>query len=372
MSTNTTNVIGYFNPNEYPLQLSLAEHNVVLQLPAKAYVIDRQGRLVNDPTLDRFVGKGKLARASNPKEQHEIILLRPVNDASQTAAPAAHQHSVSQAQRFDVKDGRVHAVKPVSTAPVVATPPPQSYNPVRGMTVEEAKKHRFIKPTRPVPEDFGADESTGAPKSGQEIPQIRYATDTVRDRKPAPLPPELTQPATPQQAAIIQGLEQAAAINPDDPNVLGKTASRVITETVPPIAPVALPKPQLDEPTAPAPTKFVAPPPPEQRVPTPVVSTEPEAVEASPEGGIVVEDELPETAPEQAPGTESTAPEVDLVTESRVEAALRVPPPPPLDSLACPECGKKVASPSRLRQHVRALHADKADAIMARFTPGSA
>src|SRR5512137_823000 len=268
-----TNVIGYFNPNEYPLQLSLAEFNMVLQLPAKAYVVDRTGRLVNDPVLDRFVGKGKLARASDQKQQVEITLLRPVNDPS--PVPAAHQHSVSQAQRFDTKDGRVVAVNPVNTAPQPATPPPQSYNPVKGMTIEQAKKLHLIKPTKPVPEDFGADESTGAPKAGQEIPTIKYATDTVRGRKPAPLPAELAQPATPQQQAIIAGLERAAAVNPEDPNVLSHVARTAVVETIqtPPVP--SLPPPVLDAaPTqpapAPAPRRLVPPPIPTNPTPTPM------------------------------------------------------------------------------------------------------
>lgn len=361
-TTNKTNVIGYFNPNEYPLQLSLAEHNMVLQLPPKAYVIDRTGRLVNDPVLDRFVGKGKLARASDQKQQVEITLLRPVNDVA--PQPAPHQHSVSQAQRFDTKDGRVVAVNPVNTAPQPATPPPQSYNPVKGMTIEQAKQLKLIKPTKPVPEDFGADETTGAPKSGQEIPQIKYATDTVRGRKPAPLPAELAQPATPQQAAIIQGLERAATSNPDDPNLLSQVARTAVAEAQGvPVTPTVFPKPLLTE--TPGPAKFVPPPPPEQRVPTTVVSTAPEA-EAS---GIVVEEELPGA-------TAETAPETDLQEEARVEAATRVPPPPlvtaPAAEIKCPECGKVVTNPSKLRQHATIKHPDKLAQIMAPYSPASA
>lgn len=364
MSTQSkTNVIGYFNPNEYPLQLSLAEHNMVLQLPPKAYVIDRTGRLVNDPVLDRFVGKGKLSRASDPKQQVEVTLLRPVND---TAAPAPnpHQHSVSQAQRFDTKDGRVVAVNAVNTAPQPVTPPPQSYNPVKGMTIEQAKAMKLIKPTKPVPEDFGADETTGAPKSGQEIPQIKYATDTVRGRKAPPLPAELAQPATPQQAAIIQGLERAATVDPENPNVLGQVARTVVTETVAqvapapqgvPVTPTVFPKPQLTE--TPGPAKFVPPPPPEQRIPTEVVETAP----AEEPSGIVVEDELP--------GAPASAPETNLEVEDRTEASLRVPPPPSVDAISCPECGKKVANPGRLKLHAAAAHKDKLAAIMAPYTP---
>lgn len=355
-----TNVIGYFNPNEYPLQLSLAEFNMVLQLPAKAYVVDRTGRLVNDPVLDRFVGKGKLARASDQKQQVEITLLRPVNDPS--PVPAAHQHSVSQAQRFDTKDGRVIAVNPVNTAPQVATPPPQSYNPVRGLTIEQAKKLHLIKPTRPVPEDFGADETTGAPKSGQEIPQIRYATDTVRGRKPAPLPAELAQPATPQQQAIIAGLERAAASNPEDPNLLSQVTRTAVVESIQP----ALPPPVLDEaplqppppPTPTAPRRLVPPPIPTNPTPTPMTILPPPVLDdATEEGGLVVEEEL----------TPSDAPQVpDTQAEDRAEASRRLPPPPPQDAIKCPICTNKTfAGTGLFLRHVRRYHSSQEAELMA-------
>ena len=351
--TTKTNVFGYFNPNEYPLHLSLAEFNMVLQLPAKAYVVDRTGRLVNDPVLDRFVGKGKLARASDQKQQVEITHLRPVNDPS--PIPAAHQHSVSQAQRFDTKDGRVVAVNPVNTAPQVATPPPQSYNPVRGLTIEQAKQLKLIKPTRPVPEDFGADETTGAPKSGQEIPEIRYATDTTRGRKPAPLPAELAQPATPQQQAIIQGLERAAAVNPEDPSLLSLISRTAVVEnTKAPLIP-NLPPPVLDEAKAPIP--LLPPPIPTNPTPTPMSILPPPVLDEAPESRLVVEEELTPT---------TTVPETQA--EDRAEASRRLPPPPSKDGIKCPICvNKTFAGTGLFLRHVRRFHSSQEAELMAPY-----
>jgi len=348
---NKTNVIGYFNPNEYPIQLSLAEFNMVLQLQPNTYVVDRSGRLVNDPVLDRFVGKGKLARASDQKQQVEITHLRPVNDGA--ATPAAHQHSVSQAQRFDTKDGRVVAVNAVNTAPQPQTPPPVSYNPVKGYSVEEAKRLRYIKPTRIVPEDFGADETAGAPRSGQEIPAIKYATDTVRGRKPAPLPAELVAPATPQQQAIIATLERAAGTNPDDPNVLSNV-SRTVVESNVPFVP-GLPKPVFGE--SPAPVRLTPPPIPTNPVPTAVVPLPaPVLVAEDTNEGLVAEEEL------GAP----VATEVDLQEEARVDAARRLPPPALADAIACPLCkGKTFAAKGLFLRHVRRFHEGKEAELMA-------
>jgi hypothetical protein len=353
---NTTNVIGYFNPNDHPLQLSLAEFNMVLQLQPKAYIVDRTGRLVNDPHLDRFVGKGRLARASDQKQQVEIILLRPVNDTA--AAPNAHQHSVSQATRFDTKDGRVIAVAPVNTAPQPPTPPPVSYNPVRGLTIEEAKRLRYIKPTRPVPEDFGADETAGAPKSGQEIPTIKYATDTVRGRKPAPLPAELAQPATPQQQAIIASLERAATSNPEDPNLLtqvSRTAIQEASQPLPPPIPIPapLPPPVLDQ----TPRRLVPPPIPKNPVPTAATIFPPPVLDEAPESTMIVEEELTPTT--TVPATQA---------EDRADAARHGSPPPELGAIACPKCSNKsFANRGLFLRHVRRFHSDAEAELMAPY-----
>jgi hypothetical protein len=357
LMTSKTNVIGYFNPNIYPLQLSLAEFNMVLQLQPKAYVVDRSGRLVNDPVLDRFVGKGKLARASDQKQQVEITFLRPVNDTSPT--PAAHQHSVSQAARFDTKDGRVVAVAPVSTASQPLTPPPQSYNPVRGLTIEQAKQLKLIKPTRPVPEDFGADETSGAPKSGQDIPTIKYATDSVRGRKPAPLPAELTTPATPQQAAIITSLEKAAVANPEDPNLLTHIA-RTTAESVQGVPPVVgLPKPVLDEVQESAsaqPVRLTPPPIPVNPTPTAIVTLPPPPEEVAAESSLIVEEEL----------TGQPASQTSTQAEDRADEARRLSPPPKVGTVSCPLCsGKSFANRGMFLRHVRLKHSDKEAELMA-------
>lgn len=369
-TTNLTNVIGYFNPNDYPLQLVLSEFNVTLQLPPKSYVVDRGGRLVNDPYLDAYVGKGRLSRASDPKQQVEITLLRPVNDPTPAPTPAPHQHSVSQASRFDTKNGVVVPVQAVSTAPMPPTPPPQSYNPVRGMTVEQAKAMRLIKPTRPVPEDFGADESTGAPKAGQEIPTIRYATDTVRGRKPAPLPAELAQPATPQQAAIVASLERAAATNPDDPNLLSGVARAAVAETLTPTAMPTLPPPQLTEaapppppPVAPIPARVTAPPIPVNPTPSQFTQLPPPVLEEAPQGGLVVEDELPGVG--EVPPVSATE---EITEADRVEAAQRVPPPPSDESFVCGACkSTPFASKGLLLRHVRRFHKELETELMAPY-----
>jgi hypothetical protein len=271
----------------------------------------------------------------------------------------------------------------VPVASAAAQPPaqpPQSYNPVKGYSVEEAKRLRFIKPTKPVPEDYGAEEGTGAPKSGQEIPMIRYATDTVRGNKPKPLPAELAQPATPQQQAIIAGLNQAAAVNAESPALLQEVARRVLTggEVSAPPVPVfhqpppgpVLPPPVLDASPG-VPPKLVAPPIPTN--PTPTVMTPLEFPKPVLTEGVLVEDELPavEGAPEDAP-----EPAAEVEIQDRVEAASRPKHPEINDeatgqspkAVTCPLCaGKKFAAPRYLRSHAQQLHPDQVEQLMAPY-----
>lgn len=346
MASTKTSVVGYFNPNSYPLQLSLAEFNLVLSLQPKAYVVDRSGRLVNDPILDRFVGKGKLARASDQKQTLDITYMRPVNDTSTEVKPT-HQHSVSQAKRFDTKDGRVVAVESTASVAQPTTPPPQSYNPVRGLTIEEAKRLNLIRPTKVVPEDFGIDETAGAPRSGQEIPLIKYATDSTQGRKPAPLPSELVSPSTPQQQAIIAGLQKSANLNPDNPNILSQVTREVV-----------LPKPTLVE-SVPAPAKLAPPPIPTNPVPTQMTQLPPPVLDDL-DSGMVVEEELEESS--------GTSTEEYIQQEDRVDASRKIDPPESVDNFDCGDCvDKAYANYGLLLRHVRRYHPGREAVLMAPY-----
>ena len=355
MSTSKTSVIGYFNPNDYPIKLDISAHNMVIMLEPKKYIIDRTGHMVNDPLLDSYVGKGRLSRASDPKQQVDIVFLRPVNPTPTPGQPGtAYTHAVSQATGFQVRDGRVQPVgmQPTAVAPA-QVPPPASYNPVRGMSIEEAKKLKLIRPTKPVPEDYGAEEGTGAPRSGQEIPEIKYATDTgPRGRKPRPLPAELAQPATPAQAATIAALERAASANPDEVPI--RPASGVAPIVIPATGPIpGLPKPQLTE-TAAAPTR-TAPPIPANPQPTQmmVAALPPPPVEE--EGGLVVDEELP---------TDPT-----VVIESDLPTTASITADDATGGITCPKCDGHAPFKNLglYKRHIRRYHPTEESVLLAPF-----
>jgi hypothetical protein len=338
----TTNVIGYFNPNDYSLSLAITEFNMNIQLAPKQYIVDRGGRLVNDPFLDNYVGKGKLSRASDKKKSVEIVSLVPYSAITQAAAVTqAAPHPVTQAVGFHKNSqGVTVPIGTSPTVPVVANPPPQSYNPVRGYSVEEARKLRLIKPVRSVPDDYGADESTGAPPQGSKIPPIRYATDAVRTPVKA-LPEGLAAPATPQQQALIAQMEQAANQNPDDPNLLGRVSTAVAARTIASNAPPAASSVPPPIPTNPQPTAISV-------LNPPAALPEPDLGQGQ-EATFVAEDELPENMA------------AAVVSPSRAA----VPPPPidedeaapPLPVLTCPQCaGKTFKNQGVLNRHNKKFH----------------
>jgi len=185
---------------------------------------------------------------------------------------------------------------PVMPKPMkMPEPEAASFNPVHGMTLEQAKKMRLVKPTRIVPEDYGAAESDGSPQHGGGIPEIKYATDTVRS-KPTALPKELTQipenaKLSPAQIALAKNLAETAAAVPvstgaDEPgfgNPVVETAAAMRAQ--PPVAPVAA-APDMDAPAS-APVleeeSGIAAGTPTEDLPTPVIDDAlPEPPDAEP------------------------------------------------------------------------------------------
>ena len=58
----TTNVSGYFNAAHWPVQLVLPSHNITLTLKPGDFILDRQGRKINDTYFEAFADSAQLAR----------------------------------------------------------------------------------------------------------------------------------------------------------------------------------------------------------------------------------------------------------------------------------------------------------------------
>ena len=364
MSTLKTNVVGYFNPNDYPMQIVVAEHNLTIQLQPKQYIVDRAGRLVNDPILDKYVGKGRLSRAINQKQQTEVVKLVGVNHVAPSGQPATQfSHPVYSATGF-IRDqnGQMSPVMATNTAPMPTVQPPVSYNPVKAMSVEDAKRLKLIKPTRPIKEDCGADDSTGAPLPGDRTPVIQYQTDTVRE-KTQPLPEALAQPVTTAQAQLVQGLQMAQRIDPENPRVLdqvGQAVRNLPVNTMPEV---------MVQPSAPPPTpmdllKKAPPPIPVNPAPTVMITNAP-LPEPEIGDGLVVEEEIATTFDSVSADNVPTAPTRVAVPPPPAEEVDEAGPATNAGTMKCPLCpSKDFNHPGYLKRHINNKHAAQATHLL--------
>jgi hypothetical protein len=355
-----TKVVGYFNPNDYPMQLIVSEHNLTLNLPPKSYVVDRDQRLVNDPLLDHYVGKGRLSRATGQKEV-QVILLAPLNRQPQPGQTAnAYQHAVSEAVGFQ-KDayGQTQPIIAKESVPVAAVPPPVSYNPVKALTVEQAKQLRLIKPTRRVPEDFGVDDGQGAPLAGEKVPYITHARDTTKAQV-EPLPEVVAKEINPTTKALVDSMGQASSA-PDideEPDVVARAIKEVTANPIAPPAPVAPPPPASSEPILEELRKPTAPPIPSNPQPTEIQLNQPLPDPIlEDDSGLVVDEEIP-----AKPGAAVPPPPLD----DDLEGTTVSPPQPTSSVLTCPKCpGVQCTTPGYLKRHINRKHPDEAVEMLA-------
>lgn len=357
MSNETTNVVGYFNPNDYPMQIVVAEHNLTLHLNPKQWIVGRSGAIVNDPILDKYVGKGRLSRASDKAKTVPLVRLEPLNKATPTGqVPANYQHPVFAATGF-VRDAN-NQMQPVAmtpTAPQPTVPPPVSYNPVKAMTVEQARKLRLIKPTRQVDEDAGVPDTAGAPLPGDKLPPIKYAVDTTKEALPATV---IAAPMTAEQAALVETMKTAQTLDPEAPDFADKAVRIAAANPTAQPAAVAPPPPPsstglFDKLTKPFQRATIPPPLPTNPEPTvmtaaelpdPVLGQPPTPAPAAP--ALVVEDDLGHVA--EAP-----------------KAPVETPKTAPVETPKCPLCPEQVFSaPGYLVRHINRKHPDRAEALL--------
>lgn len=244
----TTNVVGYFNNQRYPINLVISALGITIEIKPGEYIRDRQGRKINDPVFDAY---RQLSRETSPTPVAVIAIpvFKPV-------LPATDGQTVRQVTEF-TRNERGFKV-PVMPQPKDTPSVPYNNPAIRAMSVEEARRLRLIRPTRHVPEDYGVTDTDSA-MAPRNIPMIVEARDTPAPvpaaAMPAPLPKELLVPAPNQaelQKALLEQQQQAEALDADPTGFLN---------TVVPNPPAdALPVPQVEETPAPVPAPTKAPP----------------------------------------------------------------------------------------------------------------
>jgi hypothetical protein len=182
-----TSTVGYYNGNKWPIHLVISELGVTLHLKSGEFILDKQGRKINDPFFDKYAKPLQLSKEVSRNGQVPLIVVPPLTPASLAARPA---HSVTAVTKFTADR------KPIMPTPRPAPPALAVNTPThKGMSVEEARRLGLIGgAVREVPEDYGVTDTSGRPVDVNHAPPIRYAMEsTPRIRQAEALPEGLTQ-----------------------------------------------------------------------------------------------------------------------------------------------------------------------------------
>lgn len=345
--SNTTNVVGYYNGNRWPIQVVASKFNVTLTLKSGEYILDRKGRKVNDPYFEVFANNKQLHRELSNKPV-PIIAIPEVTAANVVTQPTNPVKAVTEWTR----DVRGHK------QPVIPEPEPQpqpqglpnavvasATESVRPMTMDQARKLGYIRKVREVPEDYGVNDTTGLPPSG--IPKMKYAIDPTVNKPAPPLPKEMLalpkdDPNRQTRSQLVAGLSQSnAAPAPEDVNPFANAG----VANAPAASPI-----QSGSPIQ------------ESEQPEPVEEAPPEEIEDAPQAEEVVEEA--DVAP--------ALPEPDLTEVATPEPAPEPVKPPlkpltPKNNFVCMACGAPHKFRSQLLKHAQSKHPERVNAIMASY-----
>jgi hypothetical protein len=203
VKAQTTTVIGYFNPNPWPVYIEISDLNLKCTLPSGKYVIDRvTGKYINDPVLEAYVQPKGLSKTVG-------AIPVPIFYIQRMVSPERPTQSVTEAAGF-MRNPNGEVV------PHYAPQAPQAQVPVNriphmGMTMERARALGYVGKPRLVPEDYGTTDSTGAAPTSN-LPSMKYSLESPpKLRTATAMTPEQMQAdasLTPQQAAQRAALQQ--------------------------------------------------------------------------------------------------------------------------------------------------------------------
>lgn len=193
-SPETTDVVGYFNNNSYPVVLNLSSLNLNVQVGSKKYLCDSAGKKINDPILRRFARAYGLSVEISKQVPVPIIhIARPDTIVQSAGFGGVANTTAAKAEKANagapIRTRTTTPLTPPTKSPVTGTNDPARFisrentkagNPVQGMTVAEATAKGFIAPTTTPPEGV---EDNKLELTADRLPTIDYARDI---RKPKP------------------------------------------------------------------------------------------------------------------------------------------------------------------------------------------
>lgn len=244
----TTNVVGYFNSNPWPVHIAISSLGISLHIPNRGeFVKDDKGNKVNDPILEQYVGPGQLSRETSSTPVPVRMFIRP---GAPTVNPLQAQSSIHQASAFVQTPSGVQPVLMERTPEYLQVPENRVSH--VGMTMEQARKLKLVRPTVD-PRTAAPKDSDGQPARGETLPTLEDATP--RDMKPgeykrwmmeqqakgtaAPVPPASVVVTVPPPSAVrpaIQEVHEPEDDLPPDPDEVDRPTAEIEPTYVPPVA----------------------------------------------------------------------------------------------------------------------------------------
>jgi hypothetical protein len=189
----TTKVKGYFNGNNFPIELNISRFNTKKLIQPGGFVTDEAGRMINDPVLDSYCRSGPGLSRQMSQVPVEVIHFI--------------QRDVTATQ-FPIRTGKIQRSKDGMPTAVITDNLPNSQktgissNSVTGMSCAEAEKRGLIRqvkmkddvihPVQPRPRQMAPVSTSSVPPlpktnmESLETEEIDFGDDDVPETRPAP------------------------------------------------------------------------------------------------------------------------------------------------------------------------------------------
>jgi hypothetical protein len=225
MDNKTTRVVGFFNPQAYPVGINSSQLGLSMTIKPKEFVLDRSGQKINDPRLEAYVAPGMLAREMSAADVPVRTIMSGLGaQTAQSISPSTGFTATNKTPPISTPGNakaRQAIAKPAPTPPA-AKQPPANGNPVRAMSVDDAKRLGYIRPTHKPVE--GPKDDAMNPQSAIGAPPIEFARDVPGKNpaaKPAPVVIE-------KKDGVVAQLIETAKVDYDDPNLIVNVAKSVM------------------------------------------------------------------------------------------------------------------------------------------------
>lgn len=335
----TTDILGYYNRNPFPVVLSINAINVNVTVSSKKYLVNSEGAKINDPILRRSAKSLYGLTIELSSTPLPIVALPRPNLVIQSAgfggvpnttpekateAAAAPKRTLSKStdKVAPAKNAVQGAQNPVA---LVSRENTKTGNPVRGMSAEEARAKGLILPTTSSNEGV---EDNALELTGDQIPEIKIAQDIRGKRRPRPVVPEPTPEPTTEEEAM-SGIETV-----DVADLTAKLKSQI--ETPVPVETTTTEEAAIQTSVS-------------DEDEDPAVTALENAIASASESVLVSE---PALAPATEPVQEEPAADEPVSTTAESPFSID---------------GKSFPSRSYLERHVKRKYPDKVDEIMARY-----